>query len=198
MGPYGGPACVPREERPPGRPSLDRTPPARAPHPMTALAARVLATLGVARLLAHGTRVLAAVSGGADSVALAHLLATLSAAGALQLVAVAHFDHRLAARKRRAMRASAATLAGALDVPFDVEAVDVAGEASEQDVDRERRARLRYAFLERARGSCGADVVAVAHTSDDQAETVLLRLFRGAGTRGLGGIPPRATGSSGR
>ena len=158
---------------------------------MTALAARVLATLRRRRLLARGTRVLAAVSGGADSVALAHLLAELSAAGALQLVAVAHFDHCLRGAESARDASFCRDLAGALDVPFDVEAVDVAGEAKRGKTSIESTARdLRYAFLERARARANADVVAVAHTSDDQAETVLLRLFRGAGTRGLGGIPP--------
>jgi tRNA(Ile)-lysidine synthase len=158
---------------------------------MTALAARVLATLRRRRLLAHGTRVLAAVSGGADSVALAHLLAELSAAGTLQLVAVAHFDHCLRGAESARDAGFCRDLAGALDVPFDVEAVDVAGEAKRRKTSIESTARgFRYAFLERARARANADVVAVAHTSDDQAETVLLRLFRGAGTRGLGGIPP--------
>jgi tRNA(Ile)-lysidine synthase len=158
---------------------------------MTALAARVLATLRRRRLLAHGTRVLAAVSGGADSVALAHLLAELSASGALQLVAVAHFDHCLRGAESARDASFCRDLAGALDVPFDVEAVDVASEAKRRKTSIESTARdLRYAFLERARARANADVVAVAHTSDDQAETVLLRLFRGAGTRGLGGIPP--------
>jgi len=119
---------------------------------MTALAARVLATLRRRRLLAHGTRVLAAVSGGADSVALAHLLAELSAAGALQLVAVAHFDHCLRGAESARDASFCRDLAGALDVPFDVEALDVAGEAKRRKTSIESTARdLRYAFLERAR-----------------------------------------------
>jgi len=158
---------------------------------MTALAARVLATLRRRRLLAHGTRILAAVSGGADSVALAHLLAELSASGAVQLVAVGHFDHCLRGAESARDASFCRDLAVALDVPFDVEAVDVASEAKRRKTSIESTGRdLRYAFLERARARANADVVAVAHTSDDQAETVLLRLFRGAGTRGLGGIPP--------
>ena len=123
---------------------------------MTALAARVLATLRRRRLLAHGTRVLAAVSGGADSVALAHLLAELSTAGTLQLVAVAHFDHCLRGAESARDAGFCRDLAGALDVPFDVEAVDVAGEAKRRKTSIESTARdFRYAFLERARaGSC--------------------------------------------
>src|SRR5262249_56874266 len=65
-----------------------------------------------------------------------------------------------------------------------------AGEGKRWIEDAARTAR--YGFLERAAGALGADVIAVAHTKDDQAETFLLRLLRGAGTRGLGSIRPRA------
>src|SRR5262245_49183409 len=158
---------------------------------MTALAVRVLATMRRRRLLAQGTRVLAAVSGGADSVAMAHLLAELSAASAVEFVGIAHFDHCLRGAESARDASFCRNLATELAVPFHVEAVDVAGEAKRRKTSIESTARdLRYAFLERARAAANADVVAVAHTSDDQAETVLLRLFRGAGTRGLGGIPP--------
>ena len=143
------------------------------------------------RLLAQGPRVLAAVSGGADSVALAHLLAELSAAGAVQLVGLAHFDHCLRGAESARDASFCRDLAATLQVAFDVEASDVGAESKRRSASIETTAReLRYAFLERARTRANADVVAVAHTADDQAETVLLRLFRGAGTRGLGGIPP--------
>jgi tRNA(Ile)-lysidine synthase len=143
------------------------------------------------RLLAQGTRVLAAVSGGADSVALAHLLAELSAAGAIELVGIAHVDHGLRGAESARDACFCRDLAAALGVAFHVEAVDVASEAKRRRASIESTARdLRYACLERARAEANADVVAVAHTSDDQAETVMLRLLRGAGTRGLGGIPP--------
>jgi tRNA(Ile)-lysidine synthase len=158
---------------------------------MTSLAARVLASLRRRRLCDPHARILAAVSGGADSVALTHLLAELSNAGALALVGVAHLDHRLRGTESDRDREFCAALAANLDLPFDVEQIDVLTEAARHRESIEQTARaVRYEYLERARTRRGADRVAVAHTRDDQAETVLLRLLRGAGTRGLAAILP--------
>jgi len=158
---------------------------------MTSLAARVLASIRRRRLCDRHARIVAAVSGGADSVALAHLLAELSHAAALSVVGVAHLDHALRGDEAVRDREFCRTLAANLGLPFDVEQIDVAGEAAASGESVEQAARrVRYAFLERARARLGADLVAVAHTRDDQAETVLLRLLRGAGTRGLGAIRP--------
>ena len=158
---------------------------------MTSLAARVLASIRRRRLCDPHARIVAAVSGGADSVALAHLLAELSHAGALTLVGVAHLDHRLRGDESDRDREFCAALAANLRLPFDVEQIDVLREAERRGESIEQAARaVRYEFLERARARLGADRVAVAHTRDDQAETVLLRLLRGAGTRGLAAILP--------
>jgi tRNA(Ile)-lysidine synthase len=159
---------------------------------MTSLAGRVMATLQRRRLCDAGARVIAAVSGGADSVALAHLLMELSAGGRLQLVGIAHLDHRLRGAESDRDAAFCAALSQNLRVPFDVEQISVSEQAVRTGRSIEDAARqVRYAFLERARVRLGADMIAVGHTRDDQAETVLLRLLRGAGIEGLGAIRPR-------
>jgi tRNA(Ile)-lysidine synthase len=159
---------------------------------MTSLAARVLAAIRRRQLVEPGARVVAAVSGGADSVALAWILRELTDAGVLRLVAIAHLDHSLRGAESARDAAFCRDLAVELDVPFDVEAADVAAlaKAHAQSIEEAGR-EARYAFFDRVRARASADVVATAHTRDDQAETVLMRLLRGAGTRGLAGIPPR-------
>jgi len=137
------------------------------------------------------TRVLAALSGGPDSMALACVLADLAAGGRLRLVGLAHFNHQLRPAadddEKFCERAAAA-----FGLPF------VAGREAVEDLRRRERRSLedaardaRYRFLERARREIGADVVALGHTRDDQAETFLLRLVRGAGLRGLASMHPR-------
>ncbi len=133
---------------------------------------------------------MAALSGGSDSVAQLLLLHDLAVAGDLLLAGAAHLNHQLrpeAARDETFCR----DLCARLGVPLVVESAPVAALAAAAGVSIEVAARrARYAFLEQARTSRGAAVVAVAHTADDQAETVLLRLLRGAGPRGLRGILP--------
>jgi tRNA(Ile)-lysidine synthase len=138
-----------------------------------------------------GSRVLVALSGGADSVALTFLLRELAAPLEFVVAGAAHLNHQLrpsAARDEQFCR----DLTSRLDVPFVAETIDVSGYASAQRLSLEDAARrLRYDFLHRAAGQLGADRIAVGHTRDDQAETVLLKLVRGAGLTGLAGIHPR-------
>jgi tRNA(Ile)-lysidine synthase len=142
-------------------------------------------------LMRAETRVLAAVSGGSDSVALAHLLHALDAAGELKLAGLAHFNHQLRASAADDERL-AAGVARSLNLPMLVDRADVAARARRERRSIEEAARAsRYEFFDRARMESGADVVALGHTRDDQAETVLLRLVRGAGPRGLSGMHPR-------
>jgi tRNA(Ile)-lysidine synthase len=142
-------------------------------------------------LVRPGTRVLAAVSGGSDSVALAHLLRELDAAGDLHLTGLIHFNHQLRPSAGDDERFVAA-LAASLDLPFVVDREDVSARARRERRSLEDAARAaRYAFFERARLQTGADLVALGHTRDDQAETVLLRMVRGAGPRGLAGMYPQ-------
>jgi tRNA(Ile)-lysidine synthase len=158
---------------------------------MTSLSGRVLAAIRRHDLIAPGQAVVAAVSGGADSVALTHLLVELSAAGALRLVGLVHLNHQLRGIDSDRDETFCRQLADGCGVPVDVERVDVAAGAPRGGSIEEAAREARYAFLERARLRLGADVVAVAHTLDDQAETVLMRLLSGAGTRGLGAMRPR-------
>lgn len=133
---------------------------------------------------------MAALSGGSDSVAQLLLLHDLAVAGDLVLAGAAHLNHQLRPEAARD-EAFCRDLCARLGVPLAVESAPVAALAAAAGVSIEVAARrARYAFLERARTSRAAAVVAVAHTADDQAETVLLRLLRGAGPRGLRGILP--------
>ena len=159
---------------------------------MTHLAARVLATVRRRQLWKPGARVVAAVSGGADSVALVHLLAELAAGGHVDLVGLAHLNHRLRGEESERDATFCARLARDFGLPLDVETIEVARLAEAERRSLEDAARqARYAFLERARQRLHADVIAVAHTRDDQAETVLLRLLRGSGPGGLAAIAPK-------
>ena len=139
-----------------------------------------------------GTRVVAAVSGGVDSVALLLLLRDLHDRGDVVLDCAAHLNHRIRGEAADGDEAFSRALARELGVAIVTERVDVPALAREQRLSIEVAARnARREFLERVQTSRGADRIATAHTADDQAETVLLRLVRGAGTRGLGGIAPR-------
>ncbi|MEK7700596.1 MAG: tRNA lysidine(34) synthetase TilS [candidate division NC10 bacterium] len=135
-------------------------------------------------MLAGGETVLVGVSGGADSVALLHLLAALAPRWRLTLH-VLHVDHGLrpdSARDAELVRALGARLA----VPVEVATVTVDPRGSLEAAAR----AARYAALEARADRLGAQRIALAHTADDQAETVLMRLLEGAGVRGLAGIPP--------
>ena len=119
-----------------------------------------------------------AVSGGADSVALLHSLAA-------DRPTVAHLNHRLRGADGEAEAAFVAAIYP--NLPHSVEAIDVASVAAGENLEGTAR-RVRYEFLARVARDVGATWVATAHTRDDQAETVLHRLLRGTGLRGLRGI----------
>jgi len=135
-------------------------------------------------LMRRGERVIVACSGGPDSVAMAHALSRI--AGPLELsLTVAVVDHGL--RDVRDELALVEALATRLALPFRRLEVSIEGDGSVQAAARDAR---YAALLELARGE-GASRVAVGHTRDDQAETVLDRLLRGASVAGLSGIEPR-------
>jgi tRNA(Ile)-lysidine synthase len=135
--------------------------------------------------------VLVGLSGGSDSVALTHLLLELAEHGGFEVVGVAHFNHQLRPTAERD-EAFCREYAARLGLRIVVESADVQSYARQSRRSVEDAARhLRYEFLERAAGHLGADRIAVGHTQDDQAETFLLKLMRGAGLTGLAGIYPR-------
>jgi tRNA(Ile)-lysidine synthase len=141
------------------------------------------------QLLTPGLRVIAAVSGGADSVALLRMLVDqVQERGIVLKVAHVHHGIRAAAEEDAEF---VARLAQRFDLEFLLHRVDVPGRAAELKETIEEAARnVRYSFFQECLVSGQADVVATAHTLDDQAETVLLKLLRGAWTEGLGGIHP--------
>ena len=156
------------------------------------LAAFVRSTIRRHGLVPAGARVAVALSGGPDSVALLHLMRDLEAAGDLTVAGILHFNHQLrpaADDDERFCR----ELADDLRLTIETGTADVRAEARARKRSVEDMARrLRYAFFEEAARRLGADAVAVGHSEDDQAETFLLRIIRGSGTRGLGGIRPKA------
>jgi tRNA(Ile)-lysidine synthase len=154
---------------------------------------RVLRTIRKHDMLPRGARVLVALSGGPDSVALLHILRTLERRGELAVAGAAHFNHQLRGAEADADETFCRELAADTGVPFVAGRGDVAARARESGRSIEDAARqARYAFLNDAADSAGADAIAVGHSLDDQAETFLLRLIRGAGPAGLAGIRPRA------
>ncbi len=140
-------------------------------------------------LIQRGDRIVVAVSGGPDSMALLSLLVKMSRKYRLHL-AVAHLNHGLNAREAGRYEALVEQTARRFDLPFYVKRIQLKSIARKSKRSIEEAGRLeRYRFFESVAGRFRARNIATAHTLDDQAETVLLRLFRGSGLRGLAGIP---------
>jgi len=152
---------------------------------------RVRKTIERYALCPPGSHVLVAISGGSDSVALLFLLRDLAENGRFTLTGLAHLNHGLRATADRDERLCR-DLADRLRLRIAVKKEDVKGYARGRNLSVEDAARrIRYDFLEQVAAAFGADRIAVGHTQDDQAETLLLKLIRGAGLTGLAGIRPR-------
>jgi tRNA(Ile)-lysidine synthase len=153
----------------------------------TALTIAVDKALQAAGRPRAGETVVVGLSGGADSVALLDVMASLSARRGFRVVA-AHLDHGLRAGSAKDA-AFCRDLCRRLGVPLETGTADVKGRARREKGGTEEAARReRYAFLREVEDRHGAVALAVAHTRDDQAETFLLRLLRGAGSAGLGAM----------
>lgn len=149
----------------------------------------LVATVRKQNLFSPGETIVVAVSGGADSVALLDILSRLDDLN-LNLV-VAHLNHCLRGADSDGDQEFVAALAARYGLPFAVERVDVAAAAGRKRLSLEDAGRrARYRFFDETAQARGATSIALAHHLDDQAETVLIRLLRGAGAAGLSGMAP--------
>ena len=159
---------------------------------MTPLQSRVLRTIRQGSLIPDHGRVLVALSGGADSVSLTLLLCELAPIAGFTVAGGIHLNHGLraaAADDERFCRA----LTERLGLPLTIGRADVRGKAQHERISIEEAGhRARHTLFEEVVTAVGADRVATAHTREDQAETYLMRLIRGAGPVGLSGIHPRS------
>src|SRR6185437_5720369 len=141
-------------------------------------------------LLTAGDRVAVAVSGGADSVALLRVLLELRKELGI-VISVAHFHHGIRAAEADADQQFVAEISSRLELPFHCGSGDAPAHAREHGLSLETAARdLRHQWFSKLLAEDKADKIATAHTLDDQAETVLMRVLRGAGAQGLSGIAP--------
>jgi tRNA(Ile)-lysidine synthase len=146
-------------------------------------------------LIASKDSILVAVSGGPDSVALLHVLVSLKEICNIGEIAVLHFDHQLRGDASAEDRAFVETLAKTFGLPFHAGSEDVRCYQQRHRVSLEMAARAcRQRFFMQALSRLEANKIALGHTASDQAEEILLRLFRGAGPSGMSGMPPKSAG----
>ena len=142
------------------------------------------------KMLRPNDKVVVGVSGGADSIALMHLLHDIKNEFNLSLH-IAHLNHMLRRGEAEVDMRFVQGLAHNLKLPITVESFDVGAYAAQEKLGIEEAARkVRYDFFERVAGQFKADKIAVGHNADDNVETFLMRLLRGSGIKGLCGIPP--------
>ncbi len=151
---------------------------------------KVKSTIKKYNMLQKGDSILAGVSGGPDSVTLLHVLHSLKKEYSLNIL-IAHLDHKFRGEESAGDRKFCEGLAKKYNLEIIWEEIDVPKIAEEKKISPEEAARFeRYDFFKRIAKERGMDKIAVGHTRDDQAETVLMRIIRGAGMKGLGGISP--------
>ncbi len=158
---------------------------------MHKLAQTVFAYIEKNALLRPGDRVAVAISGGADSVSLLRLLIELRGELGIVLSCV-HLNHKLRGAESDQDEQFVRELTANHGLPLVCESCDAKQRATQNKMSLEAAAReVRYEFFKRCLRNRPLEKIATAHTLDDQAETVLLKLARGAGTRGLTGIYPK-------
>ena len=152
---------------------------------------RLLKTIQKFRMIEKGETVFVGVSGGADSVALLHLLSELRSPWKLKL-GILHVNHKLRGRASDADQVFVRRLGRKLKVPVYVGQLPIKTRAKAAKMSIEEAAREgRYHFFEKTAKAKGAGKIALAHSQDDQAETVLMRILTGTGLQGLRAIRPK-------
>ncbi|NLY52841.1 MAG: tRNA lysidine(34) synthetase TilS [Firmicutes bacterium] len=150
----------------------------------------VLKTIKGYNMLQPGDSVVVGVSGGIDSTALLHVLWRLRESWNLKLF-IAHLNHGIRGEDAAADAQLVEALGAELGIPVHVKELDIPGIARKTGRSEEEAGRIaRYQLYEELADAVGASRIAVGHHGDDQVETVLMNLIRGAGLRGLSGIPP--------
>lgn len=156
---------------------------------MDELVRKVYDTIKKSEMICQGDSVIVGVSGGADSVCLLSVLKNLQMSMDLKLTAV-HIHHGLRGEAADRDRDFVIQLCQTLHVPCECFQTDIREMAQAQHLSEEEAGRMfRYECFEQVRQQKQASKIAVAHHMDDQAETVLLNLFRGSGLKGMAGIP---------
>jgi tRNA(Ile)-lysidine synthase len=148
---------------------------------------KIIATIRNYGMLTPRDKVIVAVSAGPDSICLLDLLHKLSMEMQIKLI-VAHFDHGLRGDEDKFETELSKDIAQSMGLTFETE--KASGLLNNRSSLEERARDARYAFLEKIREKHRAQKIAMGHTLNDQAETVLMRLLRGSGPTGLAGIPP--------
>ena len=151
---------------------------------------KVKETIKQYHMLSAKERVLVALSGGPDSVCLLQVLKNLKEDLSLDL-SVIYVDHGLRPEETAREIEFCKNLCAILNLPFLTKSIDVKSYAKGNKLSRQEAARdLRYRVFEETASGIGAHRIALGHTADDQAETLVMRLLRGTGPAGLSGIPP--------
>lgn len=157
---------------------------------MHPLVLKVRRTIQQYKMLQPGKKVIVAVSGGPDSLALLHILWEIREEYGISLV-VGHLNHGLRPEAEKET-SFVRNIANRLGIPFHWKKADVRRRQLDHKLSLQEAAReIRYEFLLAASRKYGAERIALGHTADDQAESLIMRFLRGAGTRGLAGIPPK-------
>lgn len=156
----------------------------------TNLIERVLKTIRNYEMVAPGETVLAAVSGGPDSMFLLHALSALKNKLKIKELSVCHLDHGLRGDASASDAEFVKRLAQDAGMDYYQKKVDLAGARSRKLSTEELAREARYVFYAECAARSGASAVATGHTLDDQAETVIMRIVKGASLKGVVGIPP--------